>query len=102
MCAHDVYHRSVQTATAMGFKDSYLGIPGHQVSFIGHGIGHELIEPPFIAHGKEDLLLAGMTIAFEPKFVFANEFAAGIESVFHITQSDARLISKTPVEIFTL
>ena len=100
MCAHDIYHRSVKTAKALGFKDSYLGIPGHQVSFIGHGIGYELIEPPFIAHGKEDVLLSGMTIAFEPKFVFADKFTAGIESVFHITDSGARLISKTPVEIF--
>jgi Xaa-Pro aminopeptidase len=102
MRAHDIYHRSVKTAKALGFKDSYLGIPGHQVSFIGHGIGYELIEPPFIAHGKEDVLLSGMTIAFEPKFVFADKFSAGIESVFHITDSGARLISKTPVEIFML
>jgi len=102
VCAHDLYQRSLETAKAMGFKDSYLGIPGHQVAFIGHGIGYELIEPPFIAHGKEDVLLPGMTIAFEPKFVFANAFAAGIESVFQITQSDARLISKTPVQVFTV
>jgi len=102
MCAHDVYHRSVESARALGFKDSYLGIPGHQVTFIGHGIGYELIEPPFIAHGKEDPLLPGMTIAFEPKFVFADKFAAGIESVFQITESGARLISKTPMEIFSI
>ena len=102
MCAHDVYRHSVKIAHSLGFKDSYLGIPGHQVSFMGHGIGYELIEPPFIAHGKEDELLPGMTIAFEPKFVFADEFAAGIESVFHITETGARLISKTPVEIFSL
>ncbi len=101
-CAHDIYCRSVEIAEALGFKDSYLGVPGHQVSFIGHGIGYELIEPPFIAAGKEDLLLPGMTIAFEPKFVFADQFAAGLESVFHITESGAQLISKTPVKIFSV
>ena len=102
MCAHDLYRQSLKTAKAMGFKDSYLGVHGHQVSFVGHGIGYELIEPPFIAHAKEDELLPGMTIALEPKFVIAGAFAAGIESVIQITQSKARLISKTPVEIFSV
>jgi Xaa-Pro aminopeptidase len=41
-----------------------------------------------------------MTLALEPKLVYANEFAAGIESVFVVTASGARLISKVPVEVF--
>jgi len=100
MIAHDVFRCTVDTATSLGFKDSYLGIPGHQVSFVGHGIGYELIEPPLIAHGRDDRLIPGMTIALEPKFVFADEFSAGIESVFLITETGARLISLTLPEIF--
>jgi Xaa-Pro aminopeptidase len=41
-----------------------------------------------------------MTFALEPKLVFEGEFAAGIESVFVVTEKGGRLISKTPVEIF--
>ncbi|RLC04845.1 MAG: aminopeptidase P family protein [Deltaproteobacteria bacterium] len=100
MCAHDIFSRALDIAGSLGYKESYLGIPGHQVSFIGHGIGYELIEPPIIAQAKEDLLLPGMIFALEPKFVFADEFSAGIESVFLVTDTGARLISKTPVEIF--
>jgi Xaa-Pro dipeptidase len=85
---------------SLGYKESYLGIPGHQVSFVGHGIGYELIERPIIAQAKEDLLLPGMTFALEPKFVFADDFSAGIESVFLVTDTGTRLISKTPVEVF--
>lgn len=100
MCAHDLFSHALHMAESLGYKESYLGIPGHQVSFIGHGIGYELIEPPIIAHGKEDLLLPGMTFALEPKFVFADAFSAGIESVFLVTDTGARLISQTPPEIF--
>ena len=32
--------------------------------------------------------------------LFANEFAAGAESVFLVTESGSRLISKVPVEVF--
>ena len=100
MCAHDVFSHALHIAESSGYKESYLGIPGHQVSFIGHGIGYELIEPPIIARAKEDILRPGMTIALEPKFVFENEFSAGIESVFLVTDTGTRLISKTPLEIF--
>jgi Xaa-Pro aminopeptidase len=102
MCAHDLFSRALHIAKSLGYGKSYLGIPGHQVSFIGHGIGYELIEPPIIAHAKEDLLLPGMTIALEPKFVFEDAFSAGIESVFLITDTGARLITKTPPEIFII
>jgi len=41
-----------------------------------------------------------MMFALEPKLVFENEFAAGVESVFLVTATGGRLISKVPVEIF--
>jgi Xaa-Pro aminopeptidase len=70
------------------------------VAFIGHGVGLELIEPLFIAKGKKDRLEPGMTFALEPKMVFQNEFAAGVESVFLVTQTGHRLLSKVPVQVF--
>ena len=41
-----------------------------------------------------------MTIALEPKLCFKGEFAAGIESVFTVTDTGARLISSAAVDIF--
>ncbi len=98
----ELFQFSVDRAAALGYADQYLGPPGHKVSFIAHGIGLELIEPPFIASGSRDVLECGMTLALEPKLVFGGEFSAGIESVFTVTEKGSRLISKTPVEIFIL
>jgi Xaa-Pro aminopeptidase len=98
--ADELFEHAVAGADALGYRDSFLGLPGHQVSFIGHGIGIELIEPPIIARGKRTPLQTGMTLALEPKFVFANEFCVGIESVFEVTHSGARLISRVPVDFF--
>jgi Xaa-Pro aminopeptidase len=98
--ADDLYAHSLSKAAAMGYQDSYLGLPGYKVTFIGHGIGIELVEPPIIAKGKDIPLETGMTLALEPKFVFAEEFCVGIESVFEVTDSGARLISEVPVEYF--
>jgi Xaa-Pro dipeptidase len=96
----ELFEHSVQQATSSGYEASYLGTPGHKVSFIGHGIGLELIEPYIMARNRNHPLEPGMTFALEPKFVYANEFSAGVESVFLVTKSGARLISKVPVEIF--
>ncbi|MBW1955335.1 MAG: aminopeptidase P family protein [Deltaproteobacteria bacterium] len=96
----DLFRYSVDLAEKLGYGDQYLGPRGHQVRFIGHGIGLELIEPPIIAQGKTDLLEPGMTFALEPKMVFQGAFAAGVESVFQVTTAGSRLISTVPVDIF--
>lgn len=96
----ELFEYSVQLANSRGYEASYLGTPGHKVSFIGHGIGLELIEPYIMAKNRNHQLEPGMTFALEPKFVYENEFSAGVESVFLVTASGSRLISKVPVEVF--
>ena len=96
----ELFDHSVRLAEKLGLADAYLGAPGHKVSFIGHGIGLEIIEPYIIARNRKDQLEPGMTLALEPKFVHKNEFTAGVESVFVVTEAGSRLISKVPVEVF--
>lgn len=100
IAVRELFEYSVDLAQSLGYADTYLGPPGHRVSFIGHGIGLEIVEPPFIAKNREDILEPGMTLALEPKMLYENEFSAGIESVFAVTDTGSRLISKVPVEIF--
>jgi len=96
----DLFQLSVEKAEELGYGDQYLGPPGSKVTFIGHGIGMELVEGPIIAKGKRDKLEQGMVFALEPKIVFEHEFIAGVESDFVVTEEGYRLISKVPVEIF--
>jgi Xaa-Pro dipeptidase len=96
----ELFEISVSRARALGYADQYLGPEKYRVTFIGHGIGLELTEHPIIAKGRDDLLAPGMVFSLEPKMVFENEFSAGIESVFTVTETGHRLISKVPVDIF--
>jgi len=100
MTANEVYEYSMQLARKSGYEETYLGPPGCKVSFVGHGIGMELIEPPILAEGKHAVLVPGMTFALEPKLVKKDAFMAGIESVFEVTESGIRMISTVPVETF--
>ncbi len=95
-----LYRHAVKMAEKMGYKDRFLGPSGYKVTFIGHGVGLELVEPPFIAKGKKDRIKPGMVFALEPKMVFENQFSAGIESVFMVTGTGGKLLSTVPVDIF--
>nr|HOP41574.1 M24 family metallopeptidase [Geobacteraceae bacterium] len=54
---------------------------------IGHGVGIEIDEYPFLARGFNDKPLeAGMVFAFEPKLVFPGQGAVGIENTFHLSE----------------
>jgi Xaa-Pro aminopeptidase len=96
----DLFQMAVAKADSLGYAEQFLGPPGYKVTFIGHGIGLELVEQPIIAKNRDIPLEPGMTFALEPKMVFENEFSAGIESVFQVTKTGSRLISKVPVEVF--
>ncbi len=62
--------------------DFFMGPPGDQARFVGHGVGLELDELPVLAPGFQAALRAGQTIAIEPKFVFPGAGAVGIENTF--------------------
>lgn len=81
----ELYDECCALAVAKGYRDSFMGAPGSQVSFIGHGLGIEIDEYPFIARGFHQMRLQpGMAFAFEPKLVFPGEGAIGIENSFYL------------------
>ncbi len=96
----DVFEASLLYAEKLGYKDQFLGPRGIKCVFIGHCIGIELVENPILSIGNENILEPGMVFAVEPKFNFKHQFAAGVESVIHITQNGAQFLSTTPHEIF--
>jgi Xaa-Pro aminopeptidase len=95
-----LYEVSIDRAKALGHGETYLGPPGYKVSFVGHGIGLDLVEQPIISVKNKTLLQPGMTLAIEPKINFINEFGVGIESVFTVTETGCRIISRVPKKIF--
>jgi Xaa-Pro aminopeptidase len=66
--------------------DFFMGPPGDQARFVGHGVGLELDELPVLAPGFKAPLRAGQTVAIEPKFVFPGAGAVGIENTFVVRE----------------
>ena len=84
----DIYDACLALAVERGHADNFMGYRGSQVSFIGHGVGIEIDEYPFLARGFSDMRLeAGMVFAFEPKLVFPELGAVGIENTFYLSEN---------------
>ncbi len=98
-----IYDNCHQYACELGYKESFMGNPGAQVSFIGHGVGIEIDEYPFIARGFQDRVLeTGMVFAFEPKAVFAGLGAVGIENTFRVADDGIKHITFSSEELVIL
>jgi Xaa-Pro aminopeptidase len=95
-----LFLKTLQLAERLGYKDSYLGPPGLQTRFVGHGIGLELNELPFLAQGQSYLLEEGMTLAVEPKIVFPGEGSVGIENTVLVTPGGCEILTPASQEIF--
>lgn len=83
--AGDLYETGLSVAARTPFAENFMGPPGYNTKFIGHGVGVEVDEIPFIAKGSRPVLEAGMVFTLEPKFVFPGEGAVGIENTYLVT-----------------
>ncbi len=99
----DIYDACLELAVERGYKDHFMGYKGAQVSFIGHGIGVEIDEYPFLARGfNEAVMEPGMVFAFEPKLVFPDAGAVGIENTFFLSQDGLERLTFSSEELVIL
>jgi Xaa-Pro dipeptidase len=96
----DIYDACLELAVERGHRDHFMGFKGTQVSFIGHGIGVEIDEFPFLARGFRDMLMEpGMVFAFEPKLVFPDIGAVGIENTFLLSENNLERLTFSSQEL---
>ena len=82
--AEQLYLRGLKLATEAGFGDHWMGHGPGRVRFVGHGVGLEINERPFLAQGFSDPLAFGNVIAVEPKLVFPGLGAVGVENTYAV------------------
>jgi Xaa-Pro aminopeptidase len=73
-----------------------------RISFVAHGFGLEIDEPPFLARGFGAPLEEGMVFALEPKFVYEGEGAVGVENSYAVTADGVEQLTTAPEELVEL
>jgi Xaa-Pro aminopeptidase len=82
----ELYRVGVAAGDELGFADAFLGPGSRKIKFVGHGVGLEIDEFPFLAAGHEYPLEAGNVFALELKMVFPGKGAVGFENMVAVTQ----------------
>lgn len=89
----ELFEYSKDLADKLGYGDYYLGYKPHKVRFLGHGIGIELAELPYIAASHTYPIEDGAVFAIEPKMVFPKQGCCGYENTVHYTSGKCRIIT---------
>ena len=96
----DLYFAARKVFEKSGYLDYFAGYARYpQYSFLGHGIGLEINEPPLITSDDETILMPNMTIALEPKIIAPN-IGVTFEDTIVITENGYRLLTKTDRKLF--
>ncbi len=102
MTWESAYRRAVQMAEEFGYGEEFMGIGPEKVRFVGHGIGLELDEPPFIAAKMEQRLEENMVVAVEPKVALAGVGVIGIEDTVVVKREGCRFLTPCSREIIVV
>jgi Xaa-Pro dipeptidase len=96
---YDLVWRWVEDA---GWGEWFMGYGSGRVAFIGHGLGIEVDEFPFIAQGQKLALGEGMTFAFEPKFIIPGQGITGLENTYLVTADGLESLNTATEELVIL
>jgi Xaa-Pro aminopeptidase len=83
----DIYELAIERTRALGYDKYFMGVGNERVRFVGHGIGSELDEYPFLASGQTLELQENMILAVEPKLIFPDKGIVGIENTHRVTEN---------------
>jgi Xaa-Pro dipeptidase len=100
--AGDLYAAAVEIANQKGLGDHFMGVGKNRIRFIGHGVGLEVDEFPFLASGQNLPLQEGMVIALEPKLIYPGVGVVGIENIHLVTPAGLETLTHAEQKIVSV
>jgi Xaa-Pro dipeptidase len=100
--AGDLYAAAVEMANQKGLGDHFMGVGKNRIRFIGHGVGLEVDEFPFLASGQKLPLQEGMVIALEPKLIYPGVGVVGIENIHLVTPAGLETLTHAEQKIVSV
>lgn len=97
----DVYNMCLDLAKSESLAENFMGC-SQQAGFVGHGVGLEINEMPVLAPRSREIFETGVVFAFEPKFVFPEIGAVGIENTFVVTDDGVEKLTIFEESIISL
>ncbi len=99
--ACDIYPAIEKKLDASRFGDQMRARLGSS-AMIGHQIGTEVHENPWLRPDSADLLRPGMVMCIEPKLWVPGEYYLRLEEMVHVTDTGAEFLTSFDRELFEL
>lgn len=100
--AGHIYDLAIEQVRKSGYASYFMGHGERRVRFVGHGIGIELDEYPFLAKKQALPLEEGMVVALEPKLVIPGKGVVGIENSHVVTAKGLEQLTRFDQDIITV
>jgi Xaa-Pro aminopeptidase len=94
-----VYDFALEQAERAGYGRHFMGVGAERIRFVGHGVGLELDEFPFLNAGQTLALREGMIVALEPKLIFPGKGVVGVENTHRVTPGGLEPLGRFPDEV---
>ena len=69
---------------------------------LGHGVGLEIHEDPYLSFRGSHILQENMTVTIEPGVYLPNKFGVRIEDLVFLTRTGIKNVTNSPKELITL
>ena len=96
----EAYFKAIELAKKLGVEENFMGYKDDKVKFIGHGVGIEVDEPPFLAPNFKKEFKENMVMAIEPKLFFPKLGVIGIENTYVVTKDGLERLTPCENRIF--
>jgi len=71
-----------------------MGLSHYFIHGLGHGVGVEIHEPPFLRPGSKEVLNEGMVVTIEPGIYMPGLYGIRVEDMIVVTQRGSRILTK--------
>jgi len=95
-----LFQLSLQKASALGVDQNNPGRGTGRKRILGNGIGLELVEPPIIAEGNEEILEQGMVLSLFSETRVDDRYSLRSRDVVVVTKNGHRKITRLPLQVF--
>ncbi|MEJ5171400.1 MAG: M24 family metallopeptidase, partial [Fimbriimonadales bacterium] len=99
--ACDVYPLVESALDRRGFGDDLRRRLGDSQT-IGHSIGTEVHERPWLGPASPDPLVPGMVLAIEPKLWRPGRYYLRLEEIVHVREDGAEFLTRFPHDLFEI
>lgn len=94
--ASDIYKVAKRKVDDFGYSEFFMGYNQYSIEYVGHGVGLEINEFPFIGPKNNEMLKPGMVFALEPKLIFPGVTGIDLEDTIAVTEEGFEVLTLTP------